>query len=57
MALKNYKHHHDDGIEQGRSYGNTICKGVPIHPERADSIVVKTLNPVLYSFRDGGPLN
>jgi hypothetical protein len=39
----------------GVSYGNTICKDVPIHPDRANSIVVKTPKPVSYSFRDSGP--
>jgi hypothetical protein len=40
-----------------RSYGDTVCKIMPTCPNKADSIIVKTLKPVLWSSYGDVPLN
>ncbi len=39
-----------------RSYGDAVFQIMPIRLDNADSIVVKTLKPVLCSYRGGVPL-
>ncbi len=40
-----------------RFYGSMVCQITPTHPDQANSIVGKMLNPFLYSCRDGVPIN
>jgi hypothetical protein len=37
-------------------YGDTVCQIMPTQTDKADSNVVKTLEPVLCSSRDDVPL-
>jgi hypothetical protein len=40
-----------------RSYGDMVFQIMPIRLDDANSIVVKTLKPVLWSYRGGVPLS
>jgi hypothetical protein len=54
--------HRTVGVQYGhdilsRSYGDTVFQITPIRLDDANSIVVKTLKPVLCSYRGGVPLS
>jgi hypothetical protein len=61
MPLYGTRSHRTVGVRYGhdilnRSYGDTVFQIMPIRLHNANSIVMKTLKPVLFSYRDGVPL-